>query len=104
MRLGCDNLGGYSKMKEHRFFKDTDWENIYHQTPPSLLPYLPSTVGGEEGLRSDYNMPNSTSEQDLFEERFLQCFGLGEGQEASNVSVTSEREKKLKDQSKTSPW
>ena len=34
--------------------KDVDWETIPEQVPPKLMPYLPSSVKGEEGLRSDY--------------------------------------------------
>ena len=33
---------------------DVDWETVPEQVPPKLMPYLPSSVKGEEGLRSDY--------------------------------------------------
>ena len=55
-RLGCDQQGGYTPLKDHTFFDDIDWENIPSQTPPKLLPYLPSQSKGEVALRSDINV------------------------------------------------
>ena len=52
-------------------------------------------------------MPSSTSEQD-FEDRFLQCFGLGDPDVSKPLtrsgSEQEEREKKLKEQTAKSPW
>jgi 3-phosphoinositide dependent protein kinase-1 len=53
-RLGCEAMGGYTSLKAHVFFADVDWETVPEQVPPKLMPYLPSSVKGEEGLRSDY--------------------------------------------------
>lgn len=33
-----------------------DWENLPNETPPDLLPYLPSTSTNEEGLRSKFKV------------------------------------------------
>ncbi len=52
-RLGCDQMGGYPPLKEHVFFEDIDWDEIHEQTPPKLMPYLPSNTKGESALRSD---------------------------------------------------
>ncbi len=52
-RLGCDQMGGYPPLKDHLFFEDIDWETIHEQTPPKLMPYLPSNTKGESALRSD---------------------------------------------------
>lgn len=54
-------------------------------------------------------MPSSTSEQD-FEDRFLQCFGLGDPDlpgtrdRSSTEQEAVEREEKLKMQASTSQW
>ena len=60
-RLGCDQMGGYKPLKEHFFLEDINWETIHEQTPPKLMPYLPSTSKGGEGLRSDYSVSNPSS-------------------------------------------
>ena len=33
-----------------------DWGKVPEETPPKLLPYLPSNTKGEQGLHSDYNV------------------------------------------------
>ena len=38
------------------FSVGVDWDNVPNQTPPTLLPYLPSTTKGEAGMHSDYNV------------------------------------------------
>lgn len=55
-RLGCDQQGGYDPLRKHVFFEAIDWKTIPEQTPPKLLPYLPSKSKGEVGLRSDVNV------------------------------------------------
>ena len=55
-RLGCDQMGGYDSLKEHVFFEDIEWDTIPDQTPPKLMPYLPSNTKGEQGLRSEINV------------------------------------------------
>ncbi|XP_019853875.1 PREDICTED: 3-phosphoinositide-dependent protein kinase 1-like [Amphimedon queenslandica] len=108
-RLGCDKMGGYPPLKAHYFFTDVNWDNVQNETPPTLLPYLPSTTKGEAGMHSDYNMPSSTSEQD-FEDRFLQCFGLGDPSKTESKARSGteqdilDREEKLKQQASTSTW
>ncbi len=64
-RLGCDQQGGYGPLKEHVFFKEIDWLTIPEQTPPKLLPYLPSTSKGESGLRSDINVREEVNKCDV---------------------------------------
>lgn len=38
----------------HHVSVGIEWDSVPEQVPPKLLPYLPSSVKGEEGLRSDY--------------------------------------------------
>ncbi|RMX49600.1 hypothetical protein pdam_00003014 [Pocillopora damicornis] len=54
LRLGCDEQGGFPSLKSHEFYEGIDWENLPNETPPDLLPYLPSTSTNEEGLRSKH--------------------------------------------------
>jgi 3-phosphoinositide dependent protein kinase-1 len=49
-------MGGYATLKDHVFFEDIEWETMPDQTPPKLMPYLPSTAKGEQGFRSDVNV------------------------------------------------
>ena len=49
-------MGGYDSLKEHVFFEDIEWDTIPDQTPPKLMPYLPSNTRGEQGLRSEINV------------------------------------------------
>ena len=55
-RLGCEQMGGYGPLKEHQFFEDIDWDTLAEQTPPKLMPYLPSSTKGEQGFRSEINV------------------------------------------------
>jgi len=44
-------------MKESSLFPaGVDWDKVPEETPPKLLPYLPSNTKGEQGLHSDYNV------------------------------------------------
>lgn len=109
-RLGCDQQGGFEPLKQHVFFEEISWKTIHEQTPPKLLPYLPSKSKGESGLRSEINV-DPTDRDDEFEGRFLQCFGLGDEADGS-AKETSEtpdesdnnREAALEEQAKNSPW
>lgn len=104
-RLGCEQMGGYSPLKAHIFFEGIEWDSVPEQVPPKLLPYLPSSVKGEEGLRSDYSAEGGNGDRE-FEDRFLQCFGLVDPVPTSTASETTaeEREQSLKRQAQTSPW
>lgn len=109
-RLGCEAMGGYELLKAHVFFTDVDWDSIPDEVPPKLMPYLPSSVKGEEGLRSDYVVEGGNGDRE-FEDRFLQCFGLvdpapspdRQPRTASEASA-QERLLSLRRQAQTSPW
>ena len=47
-RLGCDEMGGFEKLKSHAFFKDIDWSHLEELTPPPLVPYLPANSSNPE--------------------------------------------------------
>lgn len=40
-RLGASN---YAEIKSHPFFNEISWDELPSQTPPPLLPYLPSAA------------------------------------------------------------
>ena len=48
-RLGSVDLGGSSELKEHKFFKNTEWKAIENGTYE--VPYLPT-------LKDDYGLNN----------------------------------------------
>lgn len=130
-------MGGYGPLKDHQFFEDIEWETLVEQTPPKLMPYLPASTKGEQGFRSDINVRSvhfkdfcimhahaythahtrqkvGESDHDSeFEDRFLQCFGLGDPDQqraAQPIAVnadelnSSQRDELLKKQSQDSPW
>ena len=53
---------------------DVDWETVPEQVPPKLMPYLPSSVKGEEGLRSDYVSTHTLSLSLLFSQYQMREF------------------------------
>ncbi len=52
-RLGCEELGGFSKLKAHPFFEGVDWDNLSTETPPELHPFLPAKDEKSENLWSE---------------------------------------------------
>ncbi|XP_061196072.1 3-phosphoinositide-dependent protein kinase 1-like [Saccostrea echinata] len=53
-RLGCEEMGGFEKLKSHPFYEGIDFEHIHERKPPPLLPYLPATSTNSENLWSSY--------------------------------------------------
>ncbi|CAH3105674.1 unnamed protein product [Pocillopora meandrina] len=110
LRLGCDEQGGFPSLKSHEFYEGIDWENLPNETPPDLLPYLPSTSTNEEGLRSKFKLSLHDSDSDEFDDQLLARFGLSDETPRSSgptniLNLTeSEREERLAKQEKESPW
>ncbi|KAF9166775.1 pkb-activating kinase-like protein [Mortierella sp. AD011] len=53
-RLGANNT--IDKLKQHPFFDGVDWDNLWTQPAPKLMPYLPPTPAhNTEPLRSDHD-------------------------------------------------
>ncbi|KAF8954670.1 hypothetical protein BGZ46_002858 [Entomortierella lignicola] len=53
-RLGANNT--IDNLKRHPFFEGVDWENLWTQPAPKLMPYLPpSPAFNTEPLRSDHD-------------------------------------------------
>ncbi|XP_064406861.1 3-phosphoinositide-dependent protein kinase 1-like [Halichondria panicea] len=104
-RLGCDQMGGYPPLKDHLFFEDIDWETIHEQTPPKLMPYLPSNTKGESALRSDILIGDGSSEEgsELSDWELFPSSTKSTNQTAAG-SEGQEREEQLKQQAKDSPW
>jgi hypothetical protein len=40
----------------HPFFAGTKWDTLHTETPPELVPYLPSKDGSTENLWSEYKV------------------------------------------------
>ena len=78
-RFGCEECGGYPALKAHSFYKGKQtfgaaeifrgtfaligikWETLHKQTPPSIMPYLPSTSKDGESLHSDFRVRREVS-------------------------------------------
>ncbi|KAG9295590.1 hypothetical protein G9A89_000955 [Geosiphon pyriformis] len=61
-RLGAGGRAGVAKLKSHPFFEDIEWDSIWHQPAPRLLPYLPPNPHyDKEELRT----PSATYLQNL---------------------------------------
>lgn len=47
-RLGCTEMGGMQKLRQHPFFEGIVWVGLETQRAPELMPYLPATDGNPE--------------------------------------------------------
>ncbi|XP_029383403.1 3-phosphoinositide-dependent protein kinase 1 isoform X2 [Echeneis naucrates] len=54
-RIGCEEMGGYSPLKQHPFFDTISWSDLYLQTPPKLTPYLPAMSEDDEDCYGNYD-------------------------------------------------
>ncbi|XP_048762659.1 3-phosphoinositide-dependent protein kinase 1-like [Ostrea edulis] len=53
-RLGCEEMGGFEKLKLHPFYEGIDFDHIHEQKPPPLVPFLPATSTNPENIWSSY--------------------------------------------------
>ncbi|EDV20694.1 uncharacterized protein TRIADDRAFT_31577, partial [Trichoplax adhaerens] len=100
-RLGCPEMGGYSKLKAHTFYEDIPWEKLADLEPPKLAPFLPAKSKSQEDLRGD--------DDDDFDERMLAQFGLSDKERNKEFGLLSninkeDRKRKLDKQQKDSKW
>ena len=49
-------MGGYEKLKSHKFFCGIDWEHLPEQKPPDMLPYLPANSTNPEPCWSKHRV------------------------------------------------
>lgn len=70
-RLGCEELGGYSKLEEHPFYDNIDFNNIHNQTPPKLKLYLPSNEPGQPGIYEEIDMSSLLKRDEEIDEWVL---------------------------------
>ena len=70
-RIGCDELGGYSKLEEHPFYEDIDFDEIQNQVPPKLKLYLPSNVPGQPGIYEEIDISNILKNDDEIDDWVL---------------------------------
>lgn len=106
-RLGCEELGGYEKLKSHMFYKEIQWDTLAEQEPPKLLPYLPSKSADGEDLGSNYDISVSSDEEedimnDLFNDLLIKNIS-SDIREKSN-SVGSSLASSSSSTSRDSPW
>jgi len=104
--------GVYSSVRFHPFFKSMEnlWSNLQNETPPPLLPYLPSTSRNEE-LRSKYQVPDHI-EPGLDENQMTRLLGLSicekdhKGDKSRSILDIEpvELELKMADQEKNNLW
>lgn len=66
-RLGCDELGGFKKLKSHEFFNGINWDHIEETKPPELVPYLPATSSNPEQCWSTMKVSISLCYQNVQE-------------------------------------
>lgn len=55
-RLGCEEMGGFEKLKLHPFYEGIDFDHIHEQKPPPLVPFLPATSTNPENIWSSYRV------------------------------------------------
>lgn len=68
------------------------WETLHEQTPPAIVPYLPSTSKDGEALRSDYKMSNSFDRDDEFDDHLLAAWGLKDAEGKSKLDNEGRRQ------------
>lgn len=57
-RLGVNDKGDtYDSIRNHPFFEGIDWDTVWDQTPPKILPYLPGGTFKEEYTVPDHLEP-----------------------------------------------
>ncbi|XP_062507780.1 3-phosphoinositide-dependent protein kinase 1-like [Corticium candelabrum] len=98
-RLGCDEFGGYAQLKAHGFYEGIVWETLHEQTPPAIVPYLPSNSKDGEALRSEYMM-RDFKRDDEFDDHLLACWGLKESKETDSKQGDNELRRQLLEKQK----
>lgn len=49
-------MGGYERLKAHKFFEGIDWDHLPEQKPPDMLPYLPPNSQNPEPCWSKHRV------------------------------------------------
>lgn len=83
-RLGAtDSNAGYDSIREHPFFKGTNWQTLRSDAPPSIYPYLPGMSDDDaDELLEQYRVPDHL-EPGLDDRQMSRLLGLELGM-ASN--------------------
>lgn len=90
-RLGCEEMGGFEKLKSHPFYEGIDFEHIHEQEPPPLIPFLPATSTNPENIWSNYRQPG------FDDARMVEII-------TQTVITDDERKKRLEDQKQTNKY
>lgn len=90
-RLGCEEMGGFEKLKSHPFYEGIDFEHIHEQKPPPLIPFLPATSTNPENIWSNYRQPG------FDDARMVEII-------TQTVITDDERKKRLDDQKQTNKY
>ncbi|CAH1795012.1 unnamed protein product [Owenia fusiformis] len=91
-RLGCEEMGGFDKLKKHPFFEGVDWSNLSKQKPPQLVPFLPAKDKDSESVWSTQYKPG------LDDQKFSELIGLEIS--AENTEEESKKATELMSQEK----
>lgn len=89
-RLGCPEMGGYERLKAHKFFEGIDWDHLPEQKPPDMLPYLPPNSQNPEPCWSKHRTG-------LDDKRIGEII-------TANVISEQERKQRLEEQAKTNDY
>uniref|UniRef100_K1QDU9 non-specific serine/threonine protein kinase n=1 Tax=Magallana gigas TaxID=29159 RepID=K1QDU9_MAGGI len=89
-RLGCEEMGGFEKLKSHPFYEGIDFEHIHEQKPPPLIPFLPATSTNPENIWSNYR-------PGFDDARMVEII-------TQTVITDDERKKRLDDQKQTNKY
>jgi len=101
-RIGCEDLGGYEKLKNHEFYKGIDFDNIHLQTPPKLKLYLPSNEPGQPGIYEEVDIEAlmADEKEDEMEDWVLERFNISDHSNSTSSKKSSTDETTKEDSHK----
>ena len=68
-RLGSPKLGGHMAIRNHPFFKDTDWFDTYlRKVKPPLQSYIANNIKSDNDLTNFDNLPDAKEEITMTED------------------------------------
>lgn len=105
-RLGVnDNGDTYVSIRNHPFFDGIDWDGIWDETPPKILPYLPGGSFREEYSVPDHLEPGFGNDQIVRLLEFDLSTPNSNGDERHVLDITpDEKRSRLETQARDCKW
>uniref|UniRef100_A0AC35U8N6 3-phosphoinositide-dependent protein kinase 1 n=1 Tax=Rhabditophanes sp. KR3021 TaxID=114890 RepID=A0AC35U8N6_9BILA len=95
-RLGSQRDGGVTKLMQHKFFDNIDWDNLINVKPPQITPYLPAS-DTEPAFYSKKHFDNDKIKPGYDELNEVRMFGFDGHFEMFNLKTEEYEPTKLVD-------